>query len=291
MGRGSHIKLMTPWAQPKGLPTARCHTDTLYLLLTALGLYLSVPKCQLDPRLRALYLGMVLCTSPDCTEVLLYKLQYFAAQLTQLQAKGTASPRDLASMAGMLMSFKPGMPIAPLYTRGLYSSLAGQTQGREVWGQQLPLSDLSLADMAWWVENLLSVNRSMWWRSIITLCVPGDASDIGHAAYTLPGSKPWQMQLSFTEEEQARMHRAIQGQDVSSSSHREVANIRLALDALMKQLPAAMSQTGLQWFTDSQVAVALLRSLKGSNDCLQQANFKWILSLRPQVSLGCLRPP
>ncbi|KAK9819353.1 hypothetical protein WJX74_009588 [Apatococcus lobatus] len=124
--------------------------------------------------------------------------------------------------------------------------------------------------MQWWADNLLAANGSRWWKRTSTIRIAGDASDIGYAAYTLPGTFEWTMQTSFSQSERECMHRAIQGQDIFSSTHRELTNICIALEALIQQHLTHMQHGGLQWFTDSQVAVALLKGLKGSGECLQE---------------------
>ncbi|KAK9868491.1 hypothetical protein WJX84_009472 [Apatococcus fuscideae] len=141
-------------------PTANYHALTIYLLLSALGFFLSVHKCQLYPATVALFLGMTLNTIPGLTKVPDEKLQYLAEQFTRLSQQGQATPRGLAKAAGTLMSFKPGMPIAPLYTRGFYQAMAGRIETRADWGRAAPLESLSLEDMQWWADNLLAANGS-----------------------------------------------------------------------------------------------------------------------------------
>ncbi|KAK9835791.1 hypothetical protein WJX74_008200 [Apatococcus lobatus] len=110
-------------AGPK--PRALFHALTWVMALTALGFHLSVEKCQLLPGLTGIFLGVLLDAMRGMTFVPADKLSYFLQQAEQLQQTPQVTARQLAKVAGLLVSFRPAVPMAPPYATGLFKAMMG----------------------------------------------------------------------------------------------------------------------------------------------------------------------
>lgn len=136
------------------------------ILSTATGIFYSPNKCQWEPQQEAVYLGMEVHTNVIDGD---FPGQHFCvfrvpdAKVTNLQqrvAQVLTSPsvprRELAAVAGTLMSFKLAVPWAPLYLRHLYHLVS---RGKEVsWNVPCELDAHSRADLQWVAHHLPAFN-------------------------------------------------------------------------------------------------------------------------------------
>ena len=258
LGRGSTE------AEAKYLVTTLCR------LLTALGFFLSINKCMLQPRQQALFLGMLLDTVLERCTVPEEKIQYFKQQVEALLRGKEASNQQMASAAGLLLSFKPAMHIAPMFARGLYAAIQ-RTAAKD---QQRALPTVAEADLRWWAEMADAANGKSWRERAIKLRFSSDASVTAYAAYSLDDAA-WRMIVGFTAEE---VIAAKQG--TFSSSLREVRTIRLALQSLAQRNAQQLQGARIQWFSDSQVAVTVLRNMKGNATILPEVRMIYQLAFQ-----------
>jgi hypothetical protein len=91
-------------------------------LLTALGFHLSPDKCQW-PTWLLRFLGLLVDSLKMVFQVPDDKLDAFMTELDRLVAARTASNRELASIAGKLLSFRLAVDIAPIQARALYQAM------------------------------------------------------------------------------------------------------------------------------------------------------------------------
>jgi hypothetical protein len=115
----------------------------LLLLLTFLGFCLSKGKCVTDPTKRGQYLGLMVDLEEQAFKVPQEKAEYILEQINKVRLAG-GTKRDLASLAGLLVSVSPAVKLAPLYTRRLFQAM-GELQE---WGESMPeeLAELSEED-------------------------------------------------------------------------------------------------------------------------------------------------
>ena len=147
---------------------------------------------------------------------------------------GTVTLKDMASLAGILLSFRPAIRFAPMFTRGLYQALQGRYPTAQT--ADIVMAPVTLQDMQWWITHASQANGRCWWDRQISLMLASDASESCFAAYAVDATqcsqisgmsppqlathhgqdsqqkllrhqdgRPWQMQQAFTAEEAALM--------------------------------------------------------------------------------------
>ena len=99
-------------------------TVTLLMVLTALGFDLSWEKCELLPVQCGKFLGLVVDTVACQLSVPADKVQRIKNSIGTVLQQQQATNRQLAGIAGMLMSAAPALHMAPLYLRSLYFACA-----------------------------------------------------------------------------------------------------------------------------------------------------------------------
>lgn len=158
-------------------------TMTLLMLLTALGFHLSWEKCQLLPVQSGKFLGLVVDTVACQLLVPADKLERITSSIHTVQQQQQATSRQLAGIAGMLMSAAPALHMAPLYLRSLYCAMHPEAG----WDSLVPQLELTKEDLQYWSENLEACNGKSWLRRNNVIHVCGDASSVGYGAYTPHG--------------------------------------------------------------------------------------------------------
>ena len=147
---------------------------------------------------------------------------------------GTVTLKEMASLAGILLSFRPAIRFAPMFTRGLYQALQGRYPTAQT--ADIVMAPVTLQDMQWWITHASQANGRCWWDRQISLMLASDASESCFAAYAVDATqcsqisgmslpqlaahhgqdrqqkllrhqdgRPWQMQQAFTAEEAALM--------------------------------------------------------------------------------------
>lgn len=162
------------WAST--LQQAKAQCEVMVKLLAALGFYLRPDKCQLRPAQRVKFLGLIADAAQLKFWVPQEKLDRLAAQAERLLQLGSQhSDRDLASVAGRLLSSSLAVDIAPLLARSLYHAMVGQ--GR--WGELRETPEELRTTLRWCVDMTLRYNGSRMFKRAPSFILVGDASDIG----------------------------------------------------------------------------------------------------------------
>jgi hypothetical protein len=93
-----------------------------------------------------------------------------------------------ASVAGLLMSFRVAIPMAPLYVRGMYQVV----QGIVAWDHVLQLPQACRLDLEWWLQHAPEVNGSRMGKGLAAFQVDYtavvDTSHYRHAATVTDGT-------------------------------------------------------------------------------------------------------
>lgn len=122
----------------------------LHILITvrivcALGFHLGLNKCVLWPCQRLKYLGMLLALDSMQCMVPEQKLQRFVQAVEQAVSAEVVTPRLLARVAGMLVSFGAAVPLGRLYTRQLFWALSGKSS----WDEVMPVGPELRQHLSW----------------------------------------------------------------------------------------------------------------------------------------------
>ena len=191
---------------------------TLVLLLTSLGFFLSWDKCQLVPTQQGRFLGLLVDSASCQLLVPSDKVDYIKELIHAALQSSAVTRRQLASIAGVLMSIAPAVYMAPLYTRLLYRAMTGSSR----WDVEVEDSQIAEPDLLYWLHNIDMVNGRTWLRSKEYIHVVGDASSVGYAAFTPNSELPSSMIISIDQSEIERMK-----VNQLSSVLRETKNVRL----------------------------------------------------------------
>jgi hypothetical protein len=110
------------------------------------------------------------------------KKEYILRLIEQgLQATSLAA-RQLTKVAGVLLSVKEAVHMAPLYTRLLFRALAA-AEGWDAWVSE-EMGQFAKEDSLHWKKYLLQQSGKSWVRRQAVYRVAGDVSGTGYAAYS-----------------------------------------------------------------------------------------------------------
>jgi hypothetical protein len=226
----------------------------LLCLLTFLGFCLSRGKCQLNPSLQGVFLGLIVDLQCQAFGVPSDKADYILQEWAQAAKKGYTK-RAMAKLAGLLVSVSPAVPLAPLYVRRLFQAMGLATAWDELLGEEA--AQLADQDHAFWQAMLSKPCHKPWRRAGPVYVCTGDASARGYGGFS-PELLPAPMQESFTAEEQDLMRKGL-----LSSCHREVKNACLLAKTCIDRNTDKLRGATLLIFCDNQGAVANINSLNG----------------------------
>ena len=237
---------------------------TLIQLLSALGFTLSFKKCRMIPAQRLRFLGFIVDAAAQAYEVPADKVAGLAGLVAELRAAPEVGMRQVARVAGKIMSMSLAVAMAPLHSRLVGLALRGKAS----WDAAVvdPKSCLDAAEV--FLELLGVKNGRTWWRKgpALVLRVAGDASETAYSVF-LPGGEVGKEEVivPFTPMEQARMKAGTY-----SSTERELRAIMLSVQWLAQCHPRLVQNRRVQYQTDSMAAQLCVLGLKGRGHCLQQ---------------------
>ena len=112
------------------------------------------PGLNLSPEGK--FLGMLVNTVLMRFNVPKDKLEYVKGQVEACMHTAVVSARELASVAGTLLSLKDAVHMAPLDTRSLFRAMGGMVS----WCANMPEFDRQFAqeDLQYWADNLERLN-------------------------------------------------------------------------------------------------------------------------------------
>lgn len=138
--------------------TCARHTQMVRAMAERLGFVLNIPKCDLVPSQRFLYLGIEFDTVAFVVRPSQERIQRLLGLLTSLRSSPSATARQLASLIGMMESLSSLIPLGRLMLRPLQRQFRSRwSQSGQPWSQCLPLGSWFLqATQVWLNPRLLS---------------------------------------------------------------------------------------------------------------------------------------
>jgi hypothetical protein len=142
-------------------------------LLNLLGAYFGLPKCHFEPSQEGEWLGFEVKTRTEVFKILNKKMAKVMAALSQLLSAKVVSPRQLAAVAGKLISLSPAVLPASLYAREFFQAIQGTLPVRRVNsdgskavdGESPKLEWKALACSAYFGRALIRRIRFRIWRT------------------------------------------------------------------------------------------------------------------------------
>jgi hypothetical protein len=200
------------------------------LLQAALGGFHGLAKCQIDPVQEIKWLGFMIDSLRERFVVGTSKLDKLKQFLTSILVKPTVSARDLAQVAGKIISLSPAVAPAALYSRTFFEAIKGSA----TWDSVFPNPSQVKSTLQFWLDHIDEFNGRPWWPKQIGLNAAVDASGVGFGGII---SAPSQLPQNFVgtfDAEQAQ----------GSSTLREilgyVGTVELAANSFPDELRGSM---------------------------------------------------
>jgi hypothetical protein len=159
------------------------------LLQAALGGYHGLAKCQIDPVLQIKWLGFMIDSIQERFEVGKPKVEKLKDFLRSVLSRSTVSARDLAQVAGKIISLSPAVVPAALYSRAFFQAIKGSVS----WDTLFPNPSEVWETLEFWLINLDRYNGRPWWTQPISLRAEVDASGVGFGGTLSAPSLPPQV--------------------------------------------------------------------------------------------------
>eukprot|EP00904_Undaria_pinnatifida_P011838 jgi/Undpi1/7785/HiC_scaffold_23.g10258.m1 len=119
------------------------------------GYFISLPKCEIDPTTRLVFLGII-CDTVACRfEAPQDKLEKLEVILTETVTSGAITFRTLEKLAGKCTSLSVAVPVAALYTHHMYRQIAkfqrtgGRKKSMEI---DIPKNSGLMFELTKWLE-------------------------------------------------------------------------------------------------------------------------------------------
>lgn len=210
-------------------------------LLDLLGAYFGIPKCRFRPSQEGEWLGFELVSRDEQFRVSSKKMKRVLAVLARLISTQEVTPRQLAAVAGKLISLAPAVLPASLYSREFFQAI----QGKISWDAIFPTSNSVKREAQEWINNLPRWNGRKWHAQPISVTASPDASDFGYGGLIqLPDGKKVPVFGNLSEQEV-----------LSSSTARESVAFLKLLEATCELYPGHVSNSSVQLTGDNQAAV------------------------------------
>ncbi len=193
----------------QGRGKAQWLARALVELLVSLGFTLSLSKCQLVPQQRVRFLGLEVDSQQLAFVVPDDKVAALTKLVEGLEGAPQVTARDIARVAGKIMSLSPAVARAPLHSRLVGLALHGKVG----WDEAVGSPGEALAQAHLFLGVLRQANGKHTWerQPTLRLQVVGDASESVFAAY-LPGGQlgAQVMAVQFAPDEQGVSQRIRQ---------------------------------------------------------------------------------
>ena len=180
-----------------GKTLAKREAAIVLMVMSALGLFLSIPKCQLLPDTTGKFLGLLVDAKHSSFKIPAERKEYILQIIEECLQKPNVSGRQLAKVAGVLLSVKEAIHMAPLYTRLLFRAVAAAV----AWDSPVPHLERQFAeeDLQHWKCYLLKQSGKSWLRRANVFHAAGDVSGTGYAGYSDLLPQPIVMSYSSSE--------------------------------------------------------------------------------------------
>jgi hypothetical protein len=229
-------------------------------ILCSLGCHLSLRKCRLGPNPAVRYEGMMLDLAQGAVLIPADKLQGFDDLVHSLITSDHFSRRQLARLAGLLVSFQCAVPLGRLFTHTLFGALTGVCDWDSLFTPSAELREF----LAWLREYVPAHNGRRWWSRSAAAVLVSDASATGAGGAAVVTTAPT-VRVSLAAELPRELH-------LQSSGCREVGAMVQLVDTLLS-IPAwrdHLQHGRLHILSDSQVAVRDVQNMRGPEPIYQQ---------------------
>jgi hypothetical protein len=154
-------------------------------IVCALGFHLGLAKCVLWPSQHLKYLGMLLALDTLQCSIPEQKLQRFGQAVDEAVGADVITARQLARVAGMLVSFAVAVPLGKLYTRQLFWALTGKAS----WDEAFPVGAELRQHLLWLHSYVPEHNGQRWFqrRPDVVLVTDAAVKGVGGFAATMSG--------------------------------------------------------------------------------------------------------
>jgi hypothetical protein len=219
------------------------------LLQSSLGAFHGLAKCQIEPVLVIKWLGFMLDSERERFEVGQQKLEKLKDFLRHILSKPFVSARDLAQVAGKIISLSLAVAPAALYSRAFFQAIQGSLSRDALFPNPAEVR----STLEFWLENLDRFNGRPWWPQPVNLRVEVDASGVGFGGLlSVSPHPPLTFQGAFTPTQAA-----------GSSTLREVLGHVGAVKVAAATHPDILLGSSVLVTGDNQGAVACIKqSLK-----------------------------
>jgi hypothetical protein len=182
------------------------------------------------------------------------KATAFTALWQDMAAKPVLSNRDLARVAGKLISFAQAIDLAPLFARSVMKAMSGDMS----WDELYPSPEALAADMRTVAACIQSRGPKLWHSSREVLRVAGDVSESQFAAHTINGALAHPIITYFSDAQCRAVH-----ENEYSSTLREIEGITKTVLAILATSPHLVVGKLLVYETDSQPGWHAVMGMKG----------------------------
>jgi len=215
-------------AEGKGRAQYQCRI--VVTVLAALGFTLSLSKCQLTPAPAVKFLGFIVDAKNQTFWVPEGKVRSFELKLEELEKQTVVTKREVAQLAGKMISMAPAIGTAPIHSRQVARALVGL----QSWDEAVESPERVKEEARLFLELLLTRNGRTRWKKgpVLAVRAVGDALNRAYAAFLPDGEiGSEQMMVPFTEQEIVRM-----AQRRFSSTEREIRTSKCVCVKTLKGL-------------------------------------------------------
>jgi hypothetical protein len=141
-----------------------------------LGLIRALDKGSWEPSQVFQFLGFELDTIRGEVRIPGKKLEEYTKALEAVLTKENTTPKELASVAGKIVSVMRAFAPALIYMRSTFATIAGYVDGTQGWWSEVSLKGEVREDLQWLVENLKKRNGRFMWRPSRVVVLTTDAA-------------------------------------------------------------------------------------------------------------------
>jgi hypothetical protein len=218
------------------------------LLQAALGDFHGLAKCQIDSVQKIKWLGFMIDLVKERVVVGTFKLEKLKQFLTSILNKPSISARDLAQVAGKIISLSPAVAPAALYSRTFFEAIKGSA----TWDTIFPNPSQVKSSLQFWLDNIDNFNGRPWWPNHVRLQAEVDASGVGFGGILSVPSQPPRSFLGTFNEQQAR----------GSSTLREVLSYVGTVELAASSFPDELRNATILITGNNQGAISCVNNLR-----------------------------
>jgi hypothetical protein len=161
----------------------RIREEILVPLMTEMGWIRALGKGSWEPAQKFDFLGLTIDTVKGKVFIPEVKLKRYCLNLSNVLSKTHAPVRELASVAGKIVSVMRAFAPALMFLRATFALIATVTDGARGWGSTVELTQEAREDLVWLKDHLRSSNGRFAWRPAqISILATDAASTVGWGA-------------------------------------------------------------------------------------------------------------